>query len=100
LPDVNKQLWDGTGDAPASGISNWADKYKIINPDQFNQTLCVKEQLWCASHALTALVKDSKPAKGEKPPNPAVSVRIGASAVTFLTVLNSITLILTIARVK
>lgn len=50
--------------------------------------------------ALTALVKDSKPAKGEKPPNPAVSVRIGASAVTFLTVLNSITLILTIARVK
>ncbi len=54
LPRINKQVWNGTGAAPAGGIVGWQSTYKVVNPDQFNRTLCGTDQLWCAAHRLSS----------------------------------------------
>ncbi len=50
MPRINKQLWTGTGEAPAGSIVSWQDVYRVANPDQFSRSLCSADQLWCASH--------------------------------------------------
>lgn len=43
-PKINRQT---------NQVVDWQSVYQVVNPDQFNQSLCTSDQLWCSNFNLT-----------------------------------------------